>query len=332
MNLEIENSKGRIVLAGGSGFLGSILASHFMRRGGEVVVLTRKSKDPGRHKKAQEGTITKVLWDGRTRGPWAEQLEGARAIINLSGRSVNCRYTRKNRKDILESRIDSTHVLGEALSRCRAPPAVWLNCSGAGIYKESFDTGMDESGTLSASESEAGFSSHVARLWERAFDEAQTPATRKVALRISMVLGIEPGTPFRVFRRLARAGLAGRMGSGKQYVSWIHEIDFCRVVDWLIDTPTLHGPINVTAPNPVTNEEFTRTLRQACGHSFGLPAADWMLEIGAFFMRTETELILKSRRVVPGRLLAAGFQFQFPQLGQALQDLEAELKRRGQQK
>ena len=310
----------RIILAGGSGFLGSILSDHFAKAGWEIVVFSRKQT--GREA-AHEGTKREVLWDGRTLGPWMKLLENCDALVNLSGRSVNCRFTPENRKAILDSRVNSTRILGEAISRCKKPPAVWLNCSGAGIYNESFDKGMDETDTdFTDADTGKSFSGQVARLWERAFEEANAPATRKVALRISMVLGARKGTPFRVFRTLAKAGLAGRMGTGKQYVSWIHETDFCRVVDWLIQTPGVRGAVNVTAPKPVTNEEFMRTLRAVCGRSFGLPAASWMLEIGAFFMRTETELILNSRRVVPSGLLGSGFAFQFPELDLALRDLE----------
>ena len=317
------NRAKRIILAGGSGFLGSILSDHFQAAGWEVVVLSRKTSGP---KDAQKGTKKEVSWDGKNLGAWTEDLGGCDALVNLSGRSINCRFTAHNRKEILDSRVDSTRILGEAIAHCKRPPAVWLNCSGAGIYNQSFDKDMDESDTnFSDAESGKSFSGQVALLWERALNESPTPRTRKAALRISMVLGTKEGTPFRMLRKLAKAGLAGTMGSGKQYVSWIHETDFCRVVDWLIHTPDLHGPVNVTAPNPLPNAVFMRALRHACGRSIGLPAAAWMLEIGAFLMRTETELILDSRRAVPARLVTSGFKFEFPELRQAVEELERRL-------
>jgi len=315
----------RVVLAGGSGFLGSILADHFGTRGWEVVILSRKTVG---HEKSRESAKKEIFWDGKTLGAWTQELEGSEAVVNLSGRSINCRFTANNRKEILESRADSTRILGVAVARCQRPPAVWLNCSGVGIYNESFDKDIDDNDTnFTDAESGESFSGTVALLWERALNEAQTPLTSKVAMRISMVPGTRKGTSFRMLRNVAKAGLAGRMGSGKQYVSWIHETDFCRVVDWLIHTQQVSGPVNVTAPNPLPNAEFMRTLRQACGRSFGLPAAAWMLEIGAFFMRTETELILDSRRVVPGRLVASGFEFRFPELKSACEELEQRAKK-----
>jgi uncharacterized protein (TIGR01777 family) len=202
------------------------------------------------------------------------------------------------------------------------PPAVWLNSSTATIYKHSLDRAMDERGEIGATrEAKDAFSVEVAREWERAFESALTPATRKVALRTAMVLGTQAGGVLHVLRRLARFGLGGHMGNGDQYVSWIQEEDFCRAIEWLIRNEDFCGPVNLAAPNPIPNRELMRTLRTACGKSFGLPAMRWMLEIGAFFMRTETELIIKSRRVVPGRLLASGFEFRFPTLKEALDDL-----------
>jgi uncharacterized protein (TIGR01777 family) len=204
-----------------------------------------------------------------------------------------------------------------------------LNSSTATIYKHSLDRVMDEDSTDFSSTPEArdAFSVQVTRSWEQAFEEAVAPATRKVALRISMVLGTMEGTVFRVLRRLARAGLGGKMASGRQFVSWIHEEDFCRALEWLIKRTDLSGAVNITAPNPVPNLELTQTLRRVVGRRIGLPASRWMLELGAIFLRTETELILKSRRVVPRRLLASGFQFRFPTILAALEDLEEKVKK-----
>jgi uncharacterized protein (TIGR01777 family) len=249
-------------------------------------------------------------------------LDGALAVVNLAGRSVDCRYNEHNRRDILDSRVHSTRILGEAIARCAKPPTAWLNSSTATIYKHTLDRAMDEHGEIGATpEAKDAFSIQVAREWERAFETAQTPATRKVALRIAMVLGTQAGGVLHVLRRLVRVGLGGHMGTGNQYVSWIHEEDFCRAIEWLICQENFCGAVNLASPNPVPNRQLMASLRRACGRSMGLPAALWMLEMGAFFMRTETELIIKSRRVVPGRLLAAGFNFRFPGLEEALANL-----------
>ena len=310
----------RVVLAGGSGFLGRALAGFLTGREYEVIVLSRS---PGK----ADGLIRQVQWDGRATGDWVGQLEGALAVVNLAGRSVNCRYTAANRREILDSRLEPTRVLGEAIGQCARPPRVWLNSSTATIYKHSFDRPMDEAtGEMGASpEAKDGFSVEVARAWERAFDEAPTPATRKVAMRAAMVLGPREGGVFCVLRRLVRLGLGGPMAGGNQYVSWIHEEDFCRAVEWLISRDDFDGPVNLAAPGPVPNREMMRALRQVCGVRIGLPATRWMLELGAFPLRTETELVIKSRRVVPGRLAGSGFQFRFPELEAALRDLECRM-------
>lgn len=307
----------KLVIPGGTGFLGRVLANWFVDLGWEVVIFSRSFHSD------ETAFVRTVPWDGRTMGDWVRELEGTAAIVNLSGRSVNCRYHTRNRREIMDSRIESTRVLGEAMARCHCPPKVWLNSSTATIYKHSFDRSMDEATGIVAATPEAKdeFSVQVATAWEREFYSAPTPQTRKVALRTAMVLGTERGTVFQVLRRLARLGLGGAMGHGRQYVSWIHEVDFCRAVEWLISHEEISGSVNVTAPNPVTNREVMRRFRQVGGMPFGLPAARWMLEIGAFFLRTETELIIKSRRVVPGILSAAGFDFRFPRLESALDDL-----------
>jgi uncharacterized protein (TIGR01777 family) len=303
----------RVILAGGSGFLGKLLSKYLIGRGYEVIVLTRQPT---------QGAVKEMHWDGRTLGAWAEQLNGALAVINLAGRSVNCRYNEQSRRLILGSRVDSTRVLGKAIASCARPPTIWLNSSTATIYKHSLERAMDELGEIGATpEAKDVFSVHVAQEWERVFEAAPTPATRKVALRTAMVLGTQAGSVLDVLRRLVVVGLGGQIGTGKQYVSWIHEEDFCRAIDWLISKQELRGPVNLCAPHPVPNRELMATLRGISGKSFGLPAARWMLEIGAFFMRTETELIIKSRRVVPGRLLQSGFAFRFARLKEALADL-----------
>jgi uncharacterized protein (TIGR01777 family) len=304
----------RIILAGGSGFLGTALARTFVERGDEIIVFTRA---PGN----RNDGVKEIAWDAKSPGEWMKLVDGADVVINLTGKSVDCRYTETNRRLIIASRVDSTRVLGEAMARCKQPPRVWLNCSSATLYKHTFDTPMDENGEVGATpEAKDEFSIEVIHQWERALEQAQTPATRKVALRITLVFGRDDGV-FPVFRRLAKFGLGGTMGSGRQYVSWIHERDFCGAVEWIIANEQLSGPINIAAPNPMPNREMMRQIRKACGAPFGLPATEWMLEAGAFFIRTETELIIKSRYVVPGRLLASGFKFQFPELRGALADI-----------
>jgi uncharacterized protein (TIGR01777 family) len=304
-------SPGRIVIAGGSGFLGRVLAYQFATTGREVVILTRNPKKPG-----------EVRWDAATIGTWAQALDGAHALINLTGRTVNCRYNAANRKEIMESRAKSTRVLGEAIRQCKLPPRVWLNASTATIYKHTFGPPNDEHGEIGATpEAHDDFSIEVAETWERTLDEAVVPNTRKIALRAAMVLGRGENSVFPTLRRLARLGLGGRMGSGKQYVSWIHQSDFCRAIDWILEQENLNGVINLSAPNPVTNAEMMRLLREAIGAPFGWPAYEWMLHIGAFLMRTEVELIIKSRRVIPKRLLDSGFQFEFPTMHEAFAEL-----------
>jgi uncharacterized protein (TIGR01777 family) len=307
----------KIILAGGSGFLGQALAAHFIRKGHAVTVLTRSPGAPG-------SGVHEMLWDACTLGGWCCELEGAAAVINLTGRSVNCRYHEHNRSMIMESRIRPTRLIGEAIAKCKAPPAVWLNASTATIYQHTYGPAWDENGNICGTP-EAGdeFSVKVAMNWESALKEVQTPATRKVVLRAAMVLGRDRNSVFPMLCLLAQFGLGGKMGDGRQFVSWIHQLDFCHAVEWLIARDDLSGPVNICSPNPVPNAEMMNTFRGVMGMPIGLPATRWMLEIGAFALRTETELILKSRRVMPRCLIESGFDFQFPSLRQALEDLRA---------
>jgi uncharacterized protein (TIGR01777 family) len=307
--------RAKIILAGGSGFLGGVLAEFFAGKGWEVVILTRSPK-------TREGLIRDVPWDGVTAGDWIRELSGARALVNLAGISVNCRYHARNRKLMMDSRLDSTRVLGEAIAQCDNPPPVWLNSSTATIYKHNFGPAWNEAGEIGGCiEAKDIFSVHVATEWERVFNEANTPRTRKVALRSAMVLGHAGNSVLPSMLRLARLGLGGTMAGGRQFVSWIHQEDFCCAVEWVIEHENIRGAVNLTAPNPVTNAEFMATIRKVCHRPFGLPAPAWILEIGAFFMRTETELIIKSRRVIPGTLLANGFTFLHPHLLPAVEQL-----------
>ena len=311
--------KTKIILAGGSGFLGNVLANYFAARGMEVVILTRRPKQ-------RTDMIREVRWDGRTVGNWLKELEGARALINLAGISVNCRYHARNRKLLLGSRLDSTRVLGEAIARWNNPPPVWLNSSTATIYKRTFGPAWDEAGEIGGcAEAKDIFSVYVATEWERVFNEANTLPTRKVALRSAMVLGHGKNSVLPNLLRLARLRLGGSLAGGRQFVSWIHEEDFCRAVEWIIEHENLSGVVNLVAPHPVSNAEFMTTIRKVCRAPFGLPASRWMLEIGAFFLRTETELLIKSRHVVPGKLLADGFVFRHPRLLPAIEHLVRQL-------
>ena len=306
----------KIILAGGSGFLGRSLAAHFQRNGYEIIILARNPK-------AGKAGIREVAWDACTPGEWMRELEQAVAVINLVGRSVNCRYHAQNRRLILESRLASTRVIGEAIARCQVPPPVWLNASTATIYKHTYGPAWDEAGeTGGTPEAKDGFSVEVALAWERVLAEAPTPRTRKVALRAAMVLGRDPNSVFPVLNRLARFGLGGKMGDGRQFVSWIHKMDFCRAIEWLVTHEDLSGPVNVCAPQPATNAAMMKIFREACGVPFGLPANRWMLEVGAFLLQTETELLIKSRRVQPRKLMESGFTFRFPDLRGALVHLK----------
>ena len=307
--------KNRIIIAGGSGFLGSVLADHFARNATEIVILTRNPR-------WRTGLVREVYWDGATTGDWIKDLEGARALINLAGISVNCRYHARNRKRMLDSRLASTRVLGEAIGRCAKPLPVWLNSSTATIYKHTFGPAWDEAGDIGGcAEAKDLFSVQVATEWERVLNEANTPRTRKVALRSAMVLGHARNSVLPNLLRLGRLGLGGSMAGGRQFVSWIHQEDFCRAVEWILEHANLDGAVNLAAPNPVTNVEFMAAIRKICRAPLGLPAPRWLLEIGAFFLRTETELLIKSRRVAPGKLLANGFNFRHPDLLPAIEQL-----------
>jgi uncharacterized protein (TIGR01777 family) len=307
----------KIVIPGGSGQVGTLLARSFHGEGHEVAVFSRAP---------QSAPWRVQTWDAETLGNWTKELEGAHVVINLAGASVNCRYTPDNRRAIRESRVNSTRVLGEAIARAKTPPEIWLQASTATIYAHRYDTANDEAtGILGGSEPNAPdtwrFSIDVANSWEKALDEAVVPRTRKVKLRSAMVMSPEPGGIFDTLLRLVRFGLGGRAGNGQQYVSWIHHRDFVSAIRWLIDQTDIEGAVNLAAPNPLPNAEFMKALRRAWGARIGLPAAKWMLEIGAFLLQTETELILKSRRVVPSRLLREGFAFQFPTWPEAVSDL-----------
>ncbi len=306
----------KIVIAGGSGQVGGVLVKALQARGDEVVVLSRGARSDARV----------VAWDGCSLGPWVGELDGADVVINLAGRSVNCRYTAANLRAMMDSRIDSTRVIGRAIEKVPRPPRVWLQMSTATIYAHRFDAPNDEAtGRIGGDEPDAPSywqrSIEIAKAWETTQQEANTPHTRKVALRSAMVMSPDRGGIFDVLLGLTRWGLGGSIAGGNQYVSWIHDRDFSRAVEFLISRDQLHGSVNLAAPTPLPQRDFMSALRAAWGTRVGLPATKWMAKIGAFVLRTDTELLLKSRRVIPRRLLDAGFSFELPDWSAAAREL-----------
>ncbi|MFC4468882.1 TIGR01777 family oxidoreductase [Streptomyces xiangluensis] len=305
----------KIVIPGGTGQVGTILNRALTAEGHDVVVLTRRPQRKG-----------EIHWDGETLGPWAEVINGSDIVINLAGRSVSCRYTAANLQAMMDSRVNSARVVGESIAAATQPPRVWLQMSTATVYAHRVDAPNDEAtGVLGGAEPGVpgywAYSVEIAKAWEREQERAETPHTRKVALRAAMVMSPDRGGVFDVLLRLARLGLGGPVAGGAQYVSWIQDRDFVRAVEFLIDRDDLAGPVNLAAPDPVPQRTFMRTLRAAWGVPVGLPATKWMAELGAFVMRSDTELLLKSRRVIPGRLLEAGFAFDHAQWPEAARDL-----------
>lgn len=290
------DSMGKVVLAGGTGFVGQDFADRFGKLGYEVLIISRQ---PGH-----------VGWEDRS--GIVQALEGAEMLINLAGKSVNCRYTEENRRVILESRTRTTRALGEAALACKQPPKVWINSSTATIYRHAEDRPMTEK----EGEIGTGFSVDVAKAWEQAFFEFQLPSTRQIALRIAIVLG--NGGVMQPLANLVRFGLGGAQGSGRQQFSWLHIEDLFRIVQFLQQHEQLEGVFNASAPHPVTNRQLMASLREQMGAKVGLPSPRWMLELGARFIRTETELVLKSRWVLPERLEQEGFVFKYDTLDKAL--------------
>ncbi len=301
----------KIILPGGTGQVGRMLTRAFLAEGHDCVVLTRHPApaDPA------TPNLREVAWDGRTVGAWTAELEGADAVINLAGRTVDCRYNEKNLAEMLASRVDSTRVVGQAIAAAKNPPRVWLQAATATIYGHRYDAPNDEAtGIIGDPPGVPALwprSVDIGKAWEAELNAAPTPRTRKVILRTSLVMSPDRGGVFAVLAKLCRAGL-GRQGDGRQYVSWIHEHDFVAAVRFLIARDDLAGAFNLAAPGPLPNRDFMAGFHAALRAPLSVPVPRWALEIGAFFLRTETELILKSRRVVPGRLLAAGFKFRYP--------------------
>lgn len=305
----------KVVIPGGTGQVGAVLNRALTAAGHDVTVLTRR---PTRERE--------IGWDGETLGAWAGAVDGSDVVINLAGRSVSCRYTPANLRAMMDSRVRSARVVGEAIAGAARPPRLWLQMSTATVYAHRFDAPNDEAtGLIGGAEPGVpgywAYSVEIAKAWEAAQEQAATPATRKVALRTAMVMSPDHGGVLDILLRLARLGLGGPVAGGAQYVSWIHDRDFVRAVEFLTDRDDLAGPVNLAAPCPVPQREFMRALRAAWGVPVGLPATRWMAELGAFALRSDTELLLKSRRVVPGRLLDAGFTFEHAEWPEAATDL-----------
>jgi uncharacterized protein (TIGR01777 family) len=305
----------KIVIAGGTGFIGAGLIDYF-GNDNNIIILTR-------HPQADHGRVSYIAWDGKTPGAWAAQLENTDLLINLTGKSVNCRYTPENKQEIYDSRTHATQALAAAIQTLQQPPALWINAASATIYRHSEDRPMDEF----TGEIGEGFSVDVCKRWESIFNNITVPGTRKAILRIAVTIGPQGGVML-PYLNLVKFGLGGYQGTGKQLFSWIHITDVCRMMEWLYEHPELEGTFNCSAPNPVTNRQFMKAIRQAAGHLFGFPATTWMLGIGARLIGTETELLLKSRWVVPTRASQAGFVFDYPQLQPAMDHIIQQLPRR----
>jgi uncharacterized protein len=316
------NSK-KIIIAGGAGFLGQELVNWFGHNN-ELVILSRalEAAENNSYNTGLAKNARYVQWDGKTLAHWAAELEGADLLINMTGKSVNCRYTEKNKQEIFDSRTHATTVLGLAVKQAVRPPKLWINASSATIYRNATDKPQDdEQGEIGN-----GFSVEVCKLWEKTFFELRTPFTRKVALRMAVVLG--KGGVMVPYFNLLKFGLGGRQGSGKQMYSWIHSADLCRMIEWIDEHDELEGTYNCSSPNPVTNSSFMQTLRKVTGHTIGLPAFTWMLHVGAVLIGTETELLLKSRWVIPTKIQATGFQFTYPGLEDAFKEITSHTPRK----
>jgi len=306
----------KIIIAGGTGHIGEAMVRHFNQQGHQVFVLSRKA----------DVSKNQIRWDGIHLDEWAQQIDGADIVVNLAGRTVNCRYTKENLQQMMDSRVQSTRVIGEAIALAKNPPSLWLQMSTATIYAHRFDQPNDElNGIIGGQEKNVPaywkYSIDIAENWEMTLNQAGVSRTRKVALRTAMVMGFHPESVFGVLKKMTLLRLGGAIAGGRQFVSWIHEKDFLRAVDFIIQHSEIVGAVNICAPHPLVQKDFMKTLRQALNIKIGLPAMAWMAEVGAFFLRTDTELLLKSRRVIPTRLLNSGFQFLFPTWKEASLDL-----------
>jgi len=303
----------KVVITGGTGQVGQLLKRHFEPDHKVIVIGRSKSADV-------------IQWDGQSLGDWKREFENADVIFNLAGRSVNCRYTNENLKQMMDSRVNSTRLVAEAVAQCQRPPKLWLQMSTATIYSHRFDKANDDfDGEIGGSEKDAPkyweFSVRIAKNWESELMATDTPNTRRVALRSSMIMSPNRGGIFDTLYGMVQCGLGGSIAGGRQFVSWIHEDDFCASVDSIIKNEDINGPIIIASPNPLPQSEFNKILRTAAGVPIGLPATKWMAKIGAVLLRTDTELIFKSRRVYPKKLLDSGYKFKYAQWENAAKDL-----------
>ena len=298
----------KIIIAGGTGALGSALIDGYREVDTETVVLTREVR-------SNHDNVRYVRWDAQSLGEWTKELEGATAIINLVGKSVNCRYTAKNKAEIVRSRVDATAIIGSAIQQATAPPKVWINAGSAAIFGDAGDAVKTEDSSVGN-----GFSPEVCKAWEATFHQYDTPNTRKVFLRIGIVIQSKGGI-LKPFVNLARFGLGGRIGSGEQYLSWIHEAEFVRLVGWTIENENIQGIVHASNPNPIRNKDFMKAIRQRLGIPLGIPNYEWSTKLGAWLIGTEAELVLSGRRVISTVLAENRFEFQYPEFGDALRDL-----------
>jgi len=318
----------KIILAGGTGFIGQEICNYF-GNDNQIVILTRQLSNQQTNafgenhlNKTVSENIRCVKWDGIHAGEWMQEFNDADIVINLAGQTVNCRYTEKNRQQIFDSRTNTTKLIGQAIQQAVKPPELWINAASATIYPHATDTPRDESFTNFSND----FSVQVCQLWEKTLYEQRTPFTRKVALRMAINLGA--GGVMIPYFNLLKFGLGGKQGSGKQMYSWVHVEDTCRMIEWISGNKSMEGTYNCSSPNAVANDVFMNTLRKVTGHKFGLPAYEWMLKIGAALIGTETELILKSRWVLPTKMLQSGFQFKYPLLEDAFKDIISKTPRK----
>lgn len=295
----------KIIIAAGTGFLGRNLENYFLNKNYEVKILTRNPKRKN-----------EIFWDAKTIGIWKDELEHADVLINLAGKSVDCRYNDKNRKEIYNSRIDSTRVLQKAIDKCQNLPKIWLNASSATIYVHSETHLNTEKNGIIGDD----FSMNICKSWEKEFFKKGNQNIRKVALRTSIVLGKNGGT-FPKFKQISKLGLGGKQGRGNQLMSWIHIDDFCEAVNFIIENENFEGAINITAPKPLSNENMMGQIRKKIKVSFGIPSPVWLLELASVFIKTETELMLKSRNVYPEILLENDFKFRYDNFEKALEEL-----------
>lgn len=314
----------KMVIAGGSGFIGSYIADYFSKEN-KIIILSRKMEKPENNTYKQTGYAEKkenidiVFWDAKNAGEWNKHIDGADLIINLAGKSVNCRYTEKNKKEIFDSRTNSTEAIGNAIHQAAIPPKLFINAASATIYRHATDKPQDEF----TGEFHNDFSVQVCKLWEKVFFEQRTPFTRKIAFRMAITLGA--GGAIKPYLNLCKFGLGGTQGNGNQMFSWVHINDICRVIEFMWHHADEEGVYNISAPNPVPNKVFMQALRKLTGNNFGIPAPTWLLKAGAWLIGTETELILKSRWVLPAKIISKGFQFRYPYLEDALTNIIKQL-------